>query len=303
MLHTGAVQNSLLSGVLVQPAAAAAAAAVWRKQRVESREAACCPPDPAMLAELAAPLLAVCRQRPAGIRQAAWPANCKNVAAGGKCFAKCKPGFTGAGATAQCTPQGWSKPNVQCVSTARNSRVTTPKTAGAAANAAAAAAGLTPRARPQAASSTQSAMRMQAPQQSNRQIYRCQNLPAAVAGAVWGPTCAGLSAGRVCTARCKGSGAAGFTTVCKASGDWTNPQGGGCGPASKGGLQESGVSSQQAFMQLPAAEQCRGAPAAVRGAVWATCNGFDVGQSCTAACNERGTVGEYTSVCLPDGTW
>jgi hypothetical protein len=254
----------------------------------------------------------VCRQRPAGIRQAAWPSDCKNVAAGGKCFAKCNPGFSGAGATAKCTPQGWSKPAVQCVSTTRNSRAATPKTAGAAANAAAAAAGAAqPRrqqGRPLAASSTQSAMRMQAPQQaaqSNRQTYRCNKLPAAIPGAIWGSRCVGVNAGRVCTATCKGTGAAGFTTVCKARGGWTSPRGAGCSPASKGGLQERGASSssQQGFMQLPAAGQCRGTPSAVRGAVWATCNGLDAGQSCTAACSERGTVGEYTSVCLPDGTW
>jgi hypothetical protein len=250
----------------------------------------------------------VCRQRPVGIKQAAWPGDCKNVAPGGKCFAKCKPGYTGPGATARCAPNGWSKPNVQCVATTSSTR-TTPKTAGAAAGAAAAAA--SPRRQHQAraqpsSTSTQSALRMQAPQaasSSNRQVYRCPALPPAVAGATWSASCAGLNAGKVCRATCHSSAAAGYTAVCKASGSWTNPQGAGCGPAGKStALQESAAGARQAFMQLPAAGKCSGVPAAVAGAVWATCNGVEAGQSCTAAC-EPGTVGEFTSMCMPGGSW
>ncbi|WIA14082.1 hypothetical protein OEZ85_002632 [Tetradesmus obliquus] len=66
---------------------------------------------------------------------------------------------------------------------------------------------------------------------------------------------------------------------------------------------ESAAGKQQAFMQLPAAGKCGGSPPAVRGAVWATCNGVEAGQSCSAACNEPGTVGEFSSVCMPDGRW
>jgi hypothetical protein len=156
------------------------------------------------------------------------------------------------------------------------------------------------------ASSTQSAMRMQAPQRAAtlaRRIYSCPAPPPAVAGASWGANCAGLTAGKVCTAVCRGSATAGFTAVCKANGAWTDPKGAGCGPASKGALQESAASRQQAFMQLPAAGKCSGSPPAVRGAVWATCSGVESGQSCTAACNEAGTVGEFNSLCMPDGSW
>ncbi|KAF6251395.1 hypothetical protein COO60DRAFT_621622 [Scenedesmus sp. NREL 46B-D3] len=83
---------------------------------------------------------AVCRRQPAAVRQATWPAECRNVAAGGKCYAKCKPGFAGAGATAQCSAQGWSVPTVQCAPTARRGSAATLKAAGAAAGAAAVAA-------------------------------------------------------------------------------------------------------------------------------------------------------------------